>query len=238
MGICLAAVEQALRTNATDFGVAPRAVKLKPQHLFLTHELTTPHQKEYFNCEGKRHVAWVINGDGTVTNNEDRLMWIQAPWRMQWEGGSVFSGEPCPLSWPYATQLFGRGLPVELSESGTNALSASQIGSTSASAGYSRGACRITFAGYDDWRLPTVAEWHTVIGLEWGKSQDIFPRWKSDRGYWTANGRHEPGLEKTPDFMLRWLKRERNPIAWRGEQNRVFDANAPAQHLVMFVRTL
>ena len=231
-------VEQANRTNVTGFGGGPSCVRSEKLHLELTHELFTEGQKAYFNCGGERRVAWTINGDGTVTSETDRLMWIQAPWGTRWEGGSTFVGEPCQLTWVDAARLFGHGLLVGLSESDTIALSASQIGSTSASAGYSRGSCRIQFSGNEDWRLPTVAEWHTVIGLEWDKSQEIFPRWRSGERYWIATGRKEPGLERYPDFLLHLFGKERHPNAWLGETSRILDQNITAQNPVMFVRTV
>jgi hypothetical protein len=224
-------VEQANRANATGFGSGPVSVKGERLRVDLTHKMLHEGLKAYFNCSSERRIAFTVSGDGTVTSEEDRLMWIQAPWGMRWEGGSMFSGSACRVSWPDATRLFGRGPAVGLSDSDTIALAASQIGSTSASAGYARGSCRVTFAGHSDWRLPTVADWHTVIGLEWEKSEVVFPLCRSDERYWSATLRTEP----VPD----WLLRSRNRIAWAGNFGRsILDCGVMEQYAVMFVRTV
>lgn len=238
MTIDNAFVEQANRTNATGFGDESSCIKDERLRIEMKHKMLHDGLKAYFKCDSERRVVWTINGDGTVTSEHDRLMWVQAPWGTRWLGGSKFSGEPCQLSWLDATRLFGRGTSVELSESGTIALSASQIGSTSASLGYSRGSCRITFAGYSDWRLPTVAEWHTAIGLEWEKCQIIFPRYDADERYWTATGRKEPFLEAVPGFILKLFRQQRIPIAWVGNLGRsILDCGIMEEYPIMFVRT-
>ncbi len=238
MSIDNALVELANRTGSTGFGDGPPRTKGARLRVELTHEMLHDGLKAYFHSDSDRQVAWTTNGDGTVTSESDRLMWVQAPWGMRWQGGSTFEGEPCRLSWLDATRLFGRGTAVGLSDSGTIALSASQIGSTSFSAGYARGSCRVTFAGHDDWRLPTVAEWHTAIGLEWGRSQAIFPGYHSGDRYWTATARKEPGLEALPDFVLSLLRTSRHPLAWVGIPGRsIFDCEVAQKYPVHFLRT-
>jgi hypothetical protein len=84
--------------------------------------------------------------------------------------------------------------------------------------------------------LPTVAEWITVIGLEWEKlewekCEAIFPRYKADERYWTATGRKE----WVPD----WLLRSRDRIAWVGNPGRwILDCGVMEQYPVMFARSV
>jgi hypothetical protein len=222
-------IDSATKTRLTGFGdrygapgQASRSVVLT-QRAFgdrLEGHRTTP-----------RDVTWTINGDGTATCDEGRSMWIQAPWGLTWEGGSEFSGAPCLVSWLEASQLFGRGVRVELSKDGTIGLSMDQIRLSGTESGYTRGACRVHFAGSSDWRLPTVAEWYTVMGLDSSKMADVL-RVGEDQKHWTANERHE-WMHGVP-FL-----RSRHNCAWSANAGRWFlDSQVEERFPVMFVRSL
>lgn len=95
---------------------------------------------------------FAIHHDGIFRDVTNKLMWIQAPWGMEWNG-KRFKGECIPISWKTATRLFGfagtihhgAGLKKEHIETyGYNK--------------YKRGCCTVEFSGYSDWRLPTAYE--------------------------------------------------------------------------------
>lgn len=183
------------RTGLADFGNRSWA-RGEATTLVITHHVSTPGLQEFLECEGHRQVEWTINGDGTVTSVHDRLMWIQAPWGMEWQGGSTFSGEPLPLTWHDATRLFGKGMYMrhDRDDDGRIAWSARKLRDAAWEAGYTPGTGRVSFAGFHDWRLPTVAEWHTILYLGWDKGESVFPRYKRDERFWTATGRDKPFL--------------------------------------------
>lgn len=91
--------------------------------------------------------TYTCHHDGTFTDCTNGLMWIQAYWGMNFNG-KKFTGEYLELSWPDATALFGRGGVVP-KLAGLTRDYAEQHGKVS----YSHGSCRVSFAGYSDWRL-------------------------------------------------------------------------------------
>ena len=80
--------------------------------------------------------------------------------------GSDFTGEPIRIDWWTATKLFVKGVKVtgwieKVSSMGV--LKPEMIEDTDYRYGYSNGSCKIEFAGYNDWRLPTCFEWHKSL---------------------------------------------------------------------------
>ncbi len=104
---------------------------------------------------------WTFNDDGTASDDHNKLMWIRAPWGMEWNGNS-FTGEPVKLSWLDATRLHGQSKYVESTNMEWAHPSEEDINASRIENGYSWGTSIIRFAGYADWRLPTIYEWRTM----------------------------------------------------------------------------
>jgi len=108
--------------------------------------------------------TFICHHDGTFSNLKENLMWIQAPWGMEWNG-KKFKGESLKVSWDDATKLFGFGgtLPKTAALTKENI---EQYGHKK----YKRGSCVVTFSGYSDWRLPTAKE---VLSLNFWDGKSI-----------------------------------------------------------------
>lgn len=66
--------------------------------------------------------VWAVDGNGTVTDTQNRLQWIRAPFGMEFSTYSGdFGGTPEKFTWKEATNKFGRG---EASNSGRAVLQA------------------------------------------------------------------------------------------------------------------
>lgn len=140
---------------------------------------------------------WVNNGDGTATCLTLGTMWIRAPWGCLWNG-ERFVGDPISLRWTVATELFGRGFRVPHSNQDSGVLARSDQGKAALANGYTRGTCRVEFAGYDDWRLPTADELSAIGDSSISSSCDWYeaifehltpgePMWPSMKRLWSAN---------------------------------------------------
>lgn len=104
---------------------------------------------------------WVNHGNGTVTDTRSGLTWIRAPYGIKWHG-DYFAGEAAELDWYEATKRFGIGSPACFGCEIDNAqLSREGVFEN----GYTRGSENFYFAGYSDWRLPTIAEYLTLQEL-------------------------------------------------------------------------
>lgn len=138
-------LKEAKSTHATHFGRGSEAF-FKPSAEMIAKRIQTPFG------------AYTDNDDGTVSDHQNRLMFIRAPWGMVWNGDR-FVGEPIALNWGEAVRQFGRGVDVGYKVGGTMA----QMGEEKRNAaafknGYESGRCQIEFAGFTDWRLPTADE--------------------------------------------------------------------------------
>lgn len=131
-------LRQAKRFKKTSFGGA--SVPLKPDSAI------SPVETPFGDFR--------INGNGTVSDLSRKLMWIQAPWGMEWNG-EWFVGDPVKISWWDATELFGKGVPLGYP---VGSLSQVHLEASEFDKGYTRGKCSVAFAGFEDWRLPTAEE--------------------------------------------------------------------------------
>lgn len=206
----------------------------------IEHQMLHDGCKDYFRCrDAKRQVSYELRGDGTALSLTDKLMWIRIPWGASWTRPNEQNRDLEQLAWPTVTKLFGRGGGVSLCENGTIALEGWRIAKSSVSSGYTPGELRVDFAGYRDWRLPTVADWHTVLGLDWDMAAAVFPLFGLGLRYWTATGREESTIEHTPGWLLRLTGTPRWPLAWAAGTGRsIIDCNSPSELPVMFVRSL
>ncbi len=152
--------------------------------------LTTESRKRIPTLNG----SLIDNCDGTVTHEESKLMAIRAPWGMVWNG-SEFMGNPIGLNWRTATAMFGEGCgaPYPLYYRDCSRLRENRK--------YKRGKCKISFAGFDDWRLATTDELVPFFPIKW------FVQFE------------EVGVESgDPTAMEKWdaMKREQYPFLWNG----------------------
>ena len=130
--------------------------------------------------------TYVCYHDGTFSDMKNRLMWIQAPWGMTFNG-KKFKGEPIKLNWDDARQLFGYGGRIG-HEVGFLKPQFEQYGRKE----YKRGSCKVEFSGYEDWRLPTAPEllnlsfYHHMQNTKlW---DELFPAISNPyTTFWTAN---------------------------------------------------
>lgn len=206
-------LERAKRTRRTDFGRVGVSA----------HTGTTQAMIE--TSQG----LWRLNGDGTVTDISNKLMWIQAPWGLKYTAQG-FEGKALRINWDDATKLFGRGsfqysdrwcsTPEPLTNDPRD------WEATAFEQGYKTGLCTVQFAGRNDWRLPTVQEWcflTTAIGSD--LHPKILPAVSRDTYYWTASG-----LEKPPFFL------RKGGISWLGRFTIPLDENAKLEYPILFLR--
>lgn len=237
------AVEMALRTRSTGFGGGYSSGRGQKTAVTMNQRAVTASQREVAaslgrNPDDPREVSWTVNGDGTATCADTRLMWIQAPWGHQWEGGSEFSGTSHLVSWIDAKRLFGCGTRVGFTPDHTIGLSADQVRSTGIEFGYKRGICRVDFAGYSDWRLPTFADWTTLMGLDAEKRRSVL-HLAYDQDYWSATevyswGTHDSFIKYLPLILRRRII---NYSAWAACVERwIIDLRVETCLPIMFVR--
>ena len=77
----------AIRTGVTGFGNRPPSLRSERTTVVLRQDAVGPDGR---GTARFARVPRIANGDGTATCEQDCLMWIQAPWGMQWEGEAGF----------------------------------------------------------------------------------------------------------------------------------------------------
>lgn len=227
---CKWKIEQANQTGKTGFGSLPRPHEPRKRSVTLRQSGAGPRDAGH---PGPRESVWTLNGDGTATSEESGQMWIQAPWGMEWEGGGKFLGAPCLLTWVEAKDLFGCGVRADLAPNGTIGLSREEIRATRPELGYKKGSCRVSFAGFDDWHLPTLEEWYSVLGLSRERRGDVL-QIGYDQYYWSSTERHEPVHESRFKFF-----NSGHGCAWSTNADRwILDSMVETRLPVMFVRAV
>ena len=178
--------------------------------------------------------TFTINGDGTVTDRKNQLMWIQARWGLTWDG-EKFTGEVVKLNWWDATELFGKGIQLgpPVGRLFEDHLMQSRIEN-----GYQKGKCITTFAGYSDWHLPTAYEIDTLGFYDpSGKLEDYeFPGSKLPK---TLRKRLFPNLAEANGKYWLWCANEQDVgMAWAIDGTfPPGDFAAKSQYHVLFVRS-
>jgi|GEM_PF-4656839 len=118
----------------------------------------------------------LIQPNGTFIDSKNGLMWIRAPWGMNWNG-KEFVGSPIPLDWYEASLYFGKG--ASAGEDPTGSISAKDLMTASSLDSYQRGKTTVFFANQDDWRLPTAYELNCIS-------------FKTEKGDYAVSSREKP----------------------------------------------
>ena len=121
---------------------------------------------------------WVNNGDGTITNKKSGHTWTRAPYGLTWNGRH-FEGSALKIDWTEASERFGRGTIVGLTNGRLDQEKLAREGRIEC--GYETGRENPWIAGSSKWRLPTIADYFTLNELMkqadgFGNNPDYFYR--------------------------------------------------------------
>ncbi len=178
--------------------------------------------------------TFICYHDGTFSDRKNKLMWIQAPWGMEWNG-KKFKGECIKLNWNVATQLFGDG-GGQAYHGIASVLTKEDI-EANYSENYEKGSCVVTFSGYSDWRLPTAKELLTLAFCEELKPDN---RRNSKSGYYDHRDTKSNELREQlfPDFpdINAWSANHCGNIAWLYHDGILDDLQRNDKYPILFVR--
>lgn len=197
---------------------------------------------------------FTLNGNGTITDHKNRLMWIQAPWGMVWNG-AFFSGKPISINWFDAVKLFGKGAPVYISpeenrEIGDGALPPELMNRSSLQSHYTKGSCTVNFAGFTDWRLPTSEDYYNTINNSTENNRN--EKWVVDKEIWGNldpnsvfynvhfwNGFFWTANERKYNSWLEKIGLD-HKVAWKAAPGRKFvtDDRKELEYFILFVRNI
>ena len=129
---------------------------------------------------------------------------------MKWNGKS-FNGQPAYVNWDEASNLFGKGTLLEMNEAEIVGDYPKYYKDSKFNSNYIYGKVKIKFAGFSDWRLPTVEELSRLLFLE-STPHGLFnslrnelikklfigvdkgPNALGHHGFWSANSRVLQGI--------------------------------------------
>lgn len=181
-------LKEAKSSRITHFGRTSESV-FKPASEMVAKRLQTPIG------------AYLDNDDGTVSDEQNGLMFIRAPWGTVWNGDK-FVGDPILLKWTEAVGLFGRGADVGYGVGDTMAyMGYAKRTAAAFENGYQAGRCEVQFAGFKDWRLPTADELDRFAPYVHRNSRDGSPS--------------DPKLSTDEKYDWNWKGRSSKPVLMR-----------------------
>lgn len=184
------------------------------------------------SIEHKLFGSWQIQSNGIVTDTKNKLSWIQAPWGTQWNG-EQFVGEPLTISWQDASQLFGKSDYVGI----YSKIKPLELVNHIKQSNFTKGSCKVTFAGKEDWRLPTVHELATLLfHVPRNEDYEIEKAQKQEAIH--IKQQLFPALEVSPDKYTVWSANTASVgCAWVYNKLQSFDdLKTHQKYPVLFVR--
>ena len=165
-----------------------------------------------------------LHDNGTLTDDETGITWMLPMLGQNWKNNKVV-GRPFQLDWLNATESYGRGKQVKPPNSKefweVTDRSPPWVCSDTYEE-YKRGRSFYPFAGFTDWRMPTVEEWFSLyLKLPEKTSETIFlPEMTLNKGrFWCANS-------TKPSFFSRFSKESHSYLA----EGSVVFADAPTTY--------
>lgn len=173
--------------------------------------------------------------DRTATDSATELMWMIPLIGQGWINNSPVD-RGVKLSWTEATKRFGRGrkIKVSLKKDVAHVLRIDDLETPALSREsydeYQLVPDCFSFAGFRDWRLPTVEEYFSLVKA--AKRNDVFD---TSFDLWTANSSNLSG-ESNVIVVRDWLKFPPECAWWLQGEDMLGDELVDRQHNVRLVR--
>lgn len=216
----------------------PRIRESKLKQLKKIKQTDFGQNREYMQAEEDEFLEdpffgqFIIQPNGVMIDTKNELMWIRAPWGMNWNGRE-FVGEPVRLDWYEASHYFGKGAAAGHNPTGT--ISEKDLTTSNLMDHYQRGKASVLFANYDDWRMPTAYELNSLSFVV--KEEEGYRSFSSDKAV-ALRERLFPNLKNLSQNLLWSANLAHSGCAWAVDGNwPPGDVKLDTKYFVLFVRS-